>query len=133
MRVMFDTNILISAVISYGTRLAELTQKIADDFNIVLSSQIIEELQMAVEMKFPHKKYAFDRFMSKLSFEMVFTPTEIYPDIYPKIRDKKDYPILASAILADVDVFITGDKDFSAVYIERPEVMTIAEFASKYL
>ncbi len=68
-----------------------------------------------------------------LDFEMVFTPTEIYPDIYPKIRDKKDYPILASAILADVDVFITGDKDFSAVYIERPEVMIIAEFASKYL
>ena len=133
MRVMLDTNILISAVISHGTRLAELTQKIVDDFNIVLSSQIIKELQMVVEMKFPHKKYAFDRFMSKLSFEMAFTPTEIYPDIYPKIRDKKDYPILASAILADVDVFITGDKDFSAVDIERPEVMTIAEFASKYL
>ena len=56
-----------------------------------------------------HQKYAFDRFMSKLSFEMAFTPTEIYPDIYPKIRGKKDYPILSSAILADVDVFITGD------------------------
>jgi predicted nucleic acid-binding protein len=57
---------------------------------------------------------------------MAFTPTEIDPDLYPKIRDKKDYPILASAIIADVDVFITGDKDFSAVDIERPEVMSIA-------
>ncbi|MEW5919614.1 MAG: hypothetical protein AB1796_01425 [Bacillota bacterium] len=65
MRVMLDTNILISAGIFGGTRLAELTQKIADDFNIVLSSQIIEELQMVIEMKFPHKKSAFDRFMSK--------------------------------------------------------------------
>lgn len=102
MRVMLDTNILISAGIFGGTRLAELTQKIADDFNIVLSSQIIEELQMVIEMKFPHKKSAFDRFMSKLSFEMAFTPTEIDPDLYPKIRDKKDYPILASAIIADV-------------------------------
>lgn len=133
MRVMLDTNILISSVIFGSTGLAELTRRIADEFNLVLSSQIIEELQLVVDIKFPNKKAALDKFMSKLSFEMAFTPSEINPEIYPKIRDKKDYPILASAIIADVDVFITGDKDFSVLEIDRPEIMTISEFAEKYL
>jgi putative PIN family toxin of toxin-antitoxin system len=133
MRVMLDTNILISSVIFGSTRLAELTRRIADEFNLVLSSQIIEELQLVVDIKFPNKKAAIDKFMSKLSFEMAFTPSEINPEIYPKIRDKEDYPILASAIIADVDVFITGDKDFSVLEIDRPEIMTISEFAEKYL
>jgi predicted nucleic acid-binding protein len=59
--------------------------------------------------------------------------TEIGEDIYPKIRDKKDYPILASAIIADVDVFITGDKDFGGLDLERPEIMSISDFEEKYL
>jgi len=133
MRVMLDTNILISAGLFGSTDFSELTKIIADEFNIVLSSQIIEELQLVTALKFPNKKAALDRFMRKLSFEMAFTPTEIDPEIYPKIRDKKDYPILASAIIADVDVFITGDKDFTAIDIERPEIMTISEFKAKYM
>lgn len=132
MRVMFDTNILISSIIFGNSRLAELTRRIADEFNLVLSSQIIEELQLVVGIKFPNKKEPLNKFMSKLSFEMAYTPSEINPEIYPKIRDKKDYPVLASAIIADVDVFITGDKDFSVLEIDRPEIMTISEFAEKY-
>jgi putative PIN family toxin of toxin-antitoxin system len=109
-----------------------LTHRIAEEFSLVLSSQIIEELQLVVDIKFPNKKAALDKFMSKLSFEMALTPSEINFEIYPKIRDKKDYPVLASAIIADVDVFITGDKDFSELEINRPEIITISGFAEKY-
>ena len=132
MRVMFDTNILISSIIFGNSHLAVLTHRIAEEFSLVLSSQIIEELQLVVDIKFPNKKAALDKFMSKLSFEMALTPSEINFEIYPKIRDKKDYPVLASAIIADVDVFITGDKDFSELEIDRPEIMTISGFAEKY-
>jgi predicted nucleic acid-binding protein len=48
------------------------------------------------------------------------------------MRDIYDYPILATAILEDIDVLITGDKDFAAVDIERPEILTPTEFLSKY-
>ena len=44
MRVMLDTNIVISAGIFGGGQLSELTLKIADKFNLVLSSAIIDEL-----------------------------------------------------------------------------------------
>jgi len=129
---MLDTNIIISAGIFGGGRLSEITLRIADDFNLVLSSAIIKELWEVVERKFPHKKPVLERFLKRLSYEISYTPTEIDTDIYPKIRDPKDYPILASAIIADVDLFITGDVDFSFIDIERPEIMRISEFAEKY-
>ena len=100
MRVTLDTNLLISAGIFAGKRTTALTLRIADEHNIVLSSQIIDELRGVMDIKFP---------------------------------DKKDYPILASAIIADVDVFITGDKDFGGLDLKRPEIMTISEFEQKYL
>lgn len=71
--------------------------------------------------------------LSKLNFEMVFTPNDVDPSGYPPIRDKGDYPILASAIIADVDVFITGDKDFLTLDVESPEILTISQFAAKYM
>jgi predicted nucleic acid-binding protein len=37
-----------------------------------------------------------------------------------------------SAILADADILITGDKDFSGLEIEKPEILTPAEFMRRY-
>ena len=41
-------------------------------------------------------------------------------------------PILYSSIMADVDVFVTGDKDFDDLNLEKPEILTPAEFLKKY-
>jgi len=130
---MFDTNILVSAGLFRSSRLAALAERVSDEHTLVLSSQIIDELRMVMDMKFPHKKAACEAFLNKLSFEMVLTPRYVDPSIYPRIRDKSDYPILASAIIADVDVFITGDKDFLALDVERPEILAISQFAEQYL
>ena len=48
------------------------------------------------------------------------------------MRDIKDLPILVTAINEDVDIFLTGDADFSSVEIDRPEIMTPSEFMRKY-
>ncbi len=133
MRVMLDTNVLLSAGLFEKLKLSTLTLRISNEFKIVLSSQIIEELRMVTAKKFPEKKKSLENFLRRLNFEMAFTPNEIDPDIYPKVRDKKDYPILASAIIAEVDFFITGDKDFAVLDLDNPEIMTISEFANKYL
>lgn len=36
--------------------------------------------------------------------------------------------MLYTAIIEDVDILVTGDKDFSDIDVERPEIMTPAEF-----
>jgi len=47
-------------------------------------------------------------------------------------KDIKDYPVLYTAILEDVDILVTGDRDFSDVDVEKPEILTPAEFVEKY-
>lgn len=47
-----------------------------------------------------------------MSFEYVYTPSEIESGLFD-IRDVKDYPVLYTAIIEDVDILVTGDKDFS--------------------
>lgn len=130
--IMFDTNIIISAGIYGSTKLANLVNDISEEYEIVLSTAIIDELRRVIAKKWPKEELKLENFLNKLGFELINTPT-ILGDNYPKIRDVKDYPILASAIIGDVDVFITGDKDFKAINIERPEIMTISEFEEEYL
>jgi len=67
-----------------------------------------------------------------MSYNLVYTPEEMDKTMF-RIRDAKDYPVLYTAILEDVDILITGDKDFAAVEIEKPELMTPADFMAKYL
>jgi len=133
MRIMPDTNTLISAGLFPSSQLTKTLMDIADAHTLVISTRIIAEMQRVVDLKFPNKKTVLDKFLSKLSFEVAYTPSEIDKTAYPTIRDEKDYPILASAIIADVDVFITGDKDFSIIDIDRPEIITIKEFKRIYL
>ena len=41
-----------------------------------------------------------------------------------------DTNILISAILGDVDLLLTGDKDFFAIEIDKPEIITAKDFWS---
>ena len=63
---------------------------------------------------------------------MIYTPEYYNENDFPVIRDVSDLPILVSAIIDNVDVLITGDSDFSAVLIDRLEIMTPSDFLEKY-
>ena len=60
-----------------------------------------------------------------------YTPKEIEDGLFD-IRDVKDYPVLYTAIIEDVDILVTGDKDFADIDIEKPEIMTPAEFMEEF-
>ena len=67
-----------------------------------------------------------------MSYEYIYTPESVDPDHF-QIREMKDYPVLYTAIIEDVDVLITGDKDFSDIELDRPKIMTPREFTEKFL
>ena len=50
-----------------------------------------------------------------------------------EIRDSKDYPVLYTAIMENVDILITGDKDFADIDIEKPEILTPGQYLEKYV
>ena len=49
------------------------------------------------------------------------------------IRDPDDEAVLYSAVIAETDILITGDKDFADVAIEKPEIMTPSAFIQRYI
>jgi hypothetical protein len=67
----------------------------------------------------------------KLPYELIYTPKQPKPKLF-EIRDEKDYPVLYSAITEDVDVFITGDRDFDGLGLKKPEIISPAGFLEKY-
>jgi len=131
MRVMLDSNVLFSALLFPGETMNKLMQMVTTEHQLVLSSYIVNELLDVTRRKFSSKVTVIDTLLSQLPYELVYTPELQKPDLF-EIRDVKDYPILYSAITEGVDVFVTGDKDFDDVVVEKPEIITPAGFVEKY-
>ena len=127
---MLDTNILISMFVSKSMK--QVIDKITEKYSIVLCSYVIDELHEVVERKFPNKQQDLEDFLLKLPFEFIYTPKTVENNDLFKIRDADDEKVLYSAIIADVDILLTGDKDFSDIDIEKPEILTPNEFLEKY-
>ena len=132
MRVMLDTNIFISMIFFPSLQTKELSRRLTDSHQIIICDYVIEELRLVVDRKFPAKRKYLDRFFMELPFELVYTPKSLELDDFPEMRDIKDAPILATAIMEDIDIFLTGDKDFLVLDVDIPEIMTMSEFLQKY-
>lgn len=128
---MVDTNVLISLLVFSSKRMNQMMECIFTKYQLVLSSYIVEELKDVVKRKFPSKVGVVDTLLAKMNYEYVYTP-DILDETLFEIRDMKDYPVLYTAILEDVDVLVTGDSDFSDVDIEKPEIVTPTEFVERY-
>ena len=133
MRIMLDTNVLISGFAFHSRSIMEMVRWISENHHLVLSAYIIDELKEVIARKAPGLQGALDCFIMSLPFEMCYTPT-LLPEKLPfVIRDPDDAAVLYSAIVAEADILITGDKDFTDVDIERPEIITPSAFISKYI
>ncbi|TNG90232.1 putative toxin-antitoxin system toxin component, PIN family [Pasteurellaceae bacterium USgator11] len=130
MRIMLDTNVLLSALLFPSERMNRLIELVAIENTMVLSSYVVNELKTVVERKFPHKLDVIDRLLSIISYELVYTPTKF--DLHIDIRDEKDYPVIATALLENVDILITGDKDFTELTYLPIEILTPTQFLEKY-
>jgi putative PIN family toxin of toxin-antitoxin system len=124
---MIDTNVFISALLFPSRQMDRLMYKIATEHRLVLSSYVVEEILNVTRRKFGDKVETVDMLLSQLPYELVYTPGQPRPGLF-EIRDEKDYPVLYSAITEDVDIFITGDKDFDELDLERPEIITPSAF-----
>lgn len=133
MRIMLDTNILISIVIFNSSKLKNMLIDICDKHTLVISSYVIQELEDVINRKFLNKKQGLDNFLFELPYELVYTPSTILDKSALEIRDPKDAPVLYSSIISDVDILITGDKDFDDINIEKPEVLTVNEYVERYM
>lgn len=132
MRVMLDTNVIISYVLFKNETMEMFYNYVLNNEELVISNYIIDELKEVFKRKFKDKIYVLDAFLNDLDIESI--SIDMINDLHLfKIRDQGDYPILYSAIVGNVDIFITGDEDFKSVVIEKPKIMTISEYMDYYM
>ena len=130
MKIMLDTNILVSMIFFPTDKTNLLKEILVNNHSIILCDYVIEELRMVVQRKFPAKENALETFLIQLPFELVNTPRNTDYDNILSVRDKKDTPILAAAIRHDADIFITGDLDFLVLadQVQTPLILTMSQF-----
>lgn len=92
---------------------------------------MVDELHRKFREKFPHKVTELEAFLfNALSFiKLVPTPEEAVA-AESMIRDLKDRPILRAALEAEVDFFLTGDKDFLEAKVKTPQIISVPDFLS---
>ena len=124
MRVLIDTNVLISALFYPDSVPAKASLHAADNHELILTDHNISEFRRIAAKKFPDNQADIDLFLAELTYELMPAPEA------PQklINDPKDAPILNAAIIADVDVIISGDKHFLNMVMERPKAMKPADY-----
>ncbi|MCL2637902.1 MAG: putative toxin-antitoxin system toxin component, PIN family [Oscillospiraceae bacterium] len=128
MKILADTNILISALLYPDSKPAIALIQAAVKHELILTDYNISELHRVAAKKFPAKLPDADALLAKLKFELVSAPISAQK----LIADPKDAPILNAAILHEVDVIISGDKHFLQLDMEYPKPMKAADFLEIY-
>jgi putative PIN family toxin of toxin-antitoxin system len=124
LKILVDTNILISALLYPNSKPSRTLYHVADNHALVLSDYNIAEFRRIAKKKFSKTQSDIDLFLTELTYELILAPEA------PQklIVDPKDAPILNAAIIANVDIIISGDKHFRSLNTEQPKVMTAAEY-----
>lgn len=78
MRIMLDTNVIISALLFPSKRMNDMMDYIFTQHQLVLSSYVVEELKSVVKRKFPAKEYAIEKLLMVMSYEYVYTPMNMF-------------------------------------------------------
>lgn len=132
MKIMIDTNILISAALfPNGTAAKAFQKSLTQPFEPVVCEYIIDEMRRKFHEKFADRTAALETFLETAIpvIRIVAVPSK--PLVHEKrIRDVKDRPILRAAFTANVAFLLTGDKDFLEASIEKPKIVSAAEFLS---
>jgi putative PIN family toxin of toxin-antitoxin system len=128
MKVVIDTNIIVSAILKDRdpeTVILFVTKH--DDIEWVVSPEIMTEYQQVLSRpKFGLTSDTLNAWFSLLGRFTVSYPVDLAID-FP--RDQKDAKFLSCAILTGADYFITGDRDFSqAQKLLSTTIISVSQF-----
>ncbi len=113
MRVMIDSNTFLSGIVFDGMERLLPRTLVHSDHALLLAKFSVSEVGRVMRRKFPGMIEDYEDVLQSLDGEILFFPDKSEVEQCTEIiRDDHDTPILASAIRARPDVFVTGDKDF---------------------
>ena len=127
---MIDTNILISSALSdKGTPYKAYLKAVTYPNHAIICEQNVDKLYRVFRKKFPTKVQLLDRFLATaiISLDVVKVPID-EDNLEQYIRDVADRHILRTAIHENVDILLTGDKDFLEANVSIIKILTASQF-----
>ena len=120
-RIFADANILIAGADSRsGASRAVLLMAEIGLYTLVVSRQVLDEAERNIRAKLPRALPNFAEQMSYLNLEILPDPPLAESAKWEAIIETKDAPILAAAVIANVDRFLTmNTKDFTPEVAEK--------------
>lgn len=127
MKVVFDTNVLVSALVFPGGRGEAALQRIVEERDrLLLSKPILDELLGILARKFARDAEALSQvavFLSELSL-----PVKPRRRLHV-VKDDPDNRILECAVAGAADVIVTGDRALLALHKYKDvRIITLREF-----
>ena len=122
MRVFLDTNVLVSAFATRGL-CADVLRLVLVEHTLVTGEAVLEELTRVLTEKIGVPGTVIEEIAVLMRRHHV-EPIPDTPTPFPE-TDADDQVIMASAILADSDALITGDRDLLDLRLEvhRPVII----------
>ncbi len=123
MRVLLDSNVLISAILFGGIPRKILEVALVGDVDLITSPPLLAELERVLTQKFGFRSTTAASIRAELeALGEVVEPTAIEQ----VTRSSADDLVLAAAVAGQVEVIVTGDKEllgiatYEGVRIESP-------------
>lgn len=121
MKILLDTNVLISALIFGGKTRRVLLNLVGTEHEIYVSDYIVKEFSDKINLKWPDKAERILKVFHTLPFHFCKSSEKLQGSL----RDKKDIQVLSDALYHEIDVILTGDKDFLEAELEKPLIFSI--------
>ena len=120
MRILIDTNVLVSAFVFGGKAGALMNMLFDSNHELLVSDYVDAEFKAILEMKWKEKSEKVYSLYHTLPF--MFCGSSPMP--MGNLRDAKDIPVLSDALFHQADMILSGDKDFIEAEIEHPLVFS---------
>lgn len=118
MKIMLDTNVLISAFVFNGTAGKLMNMLLASEHELYVSEYIDREFKDKLFLKWPDKADNAYNLYRHLDIHFCSSTNKLTG----KLRDLKDIPVLSDALYHGIDLILSGDKDFLDAGLEKPLV-----------
>ena len=127
MRVLFDTNIFISAFVIPGSQGEEAyLHKMRGNFNLFSSIAILTEMAQKLREKFGWQENKIARLLKAITKVAVVLKTKTHIHL---LADDPDNRILECAVAANADFIVTGDKHLlSLKHFQNIPILKLSSF-----
>lgn len=108
MRILFDTNVLVSAFMA-GSSCYDVIEHSIDEHEIYYTAFVIDEFKRVFRNDFGYPEAVINelvRFITKF-----FIKGKTASTVENVCRDSNDNQVLADTVVNDIEIIITGDKD----------------------